>query len=585
MKKFIQQTLLIAALILGFHSIAQVEQATDRYFQIAPRVGYDFPTYLNNTPYIDYNGGIETGISLDYYWGWFGLGADFDYIKNSPESIYPTDNLLDFDGSRFTSFNLSEDDITRMFYGIGPDFQYRSKSRKFRVEFNTRIGLGSIKGGRVLLEGVKPGPTPTGITVPLNFHAGYDVSNAVSFKLQTRFNYDFNEIWGAHVGAYYMRHLNATESVEDGVSTGYHTFTNDQELNILSQRQYEFREEPCDCDIWSVGIFAGVSFRIGSTPKTKLVEEKKEEKCTTCDKFNLAVTARDKFTKELLPNTDVVLKDLAGNIVNSGTTNAYGVFVFNDVKKDDYVVEGKLYDVNLDTATVTKNEFKANETLQKQIIYSDLNFILKGTAVVCNSTTPIDGVSVILNNTTQAEQKNTLTDKKGEFLFNVKDQATYTIRGKKDNYFSQTETLSTADFNRNTTLFVKLEVCLEKADCGTAITLKNILYDLDKFNIRPDAQPELKRLAQFMQDNPGVKIEISSHTDSRGSNAYNKTLSQNRASAARDFIASQGIDASRIIGVGYGETKLLNACADGSNCSETEHQLNRRTEMKVICPE
>ncbi|MBF4983744.1 OmpA family protein, partial [Nonlabens mediterrranea] len=69
-----------------------------------------------------------------------------------------------------------------------------------------------------------------------------------------------------------------------------------------------------------------------------------------------------------------------------------------------------------------------------------------------------------------------------------------------------------------------------------------------------------------------------------GSNAYNKTLSQNRASAARDYIASQGIDANRVVGIGYGETRLLNRCADGIECSAAEHQINRRTEMKVICP-
>jgi len=190
---------------------------------------------------------------------------------------------------------------------------------------------------------------------------------------------------------------------------------------------------------------------------------------------------------------------------------------------------------------------------------------------------------VILNNMDVAEQKNTLTNTAGEFIFNIKQQATYSLRGKKANYFSQTETISTASYDRNTTLFVKLEVCLEEADCGTAIGLKNILYDLDEYYIRADAKPELNRLVQFMQDNPGVRIEISSHTDSRGSNDYNKTLSQNRASAARDYIASQGIDANRVIGVGYGESKLLNRCADGTECSEVEHQLNRRTEMKVIC--
>jgi outer membrane protein OmpA-like peptidoglycan-associated protein len=132
---------------------------------------------------------------------------------------------------------------------------------------------------------------------------------------------------------------------------------------------------------------------------------------------------------------------------------------------------------------------------------------------------------------------------------------------------------------------VKLEICLEKADCGSSIKLKNINYDLDQYDIRTDAKPELNRLVQFMVDNPSVHVEVSSHTDSRGTAGYNQTLSQNRAKEAIAYVVSQGIPLYRITGIGYGESKLLNACLNGVQCSEIAHQLNRRTEMKVICPE
>lgn len=86
-----------------------------------------------------------------------------------------------------------------------------------------------------------------------------------------------------------------------------------------------------------------------------------------------------------------------------------------------------------------------------------------------------------------------------------------------------------------------------------------------------------------MKDNPTVKVEVSSHTDSRASTEYNQTLSQKRADASVDYIVSQGISRERIIGKGYGETKLLNGCADGVTCTEAQHAINRRTEMKVLC--
>ena len=97
-------------------------------------------------------------------------------------------------------------------------------------------------------------------------------------------------------------------------------------------------------------------------------------------------------------------------------------------------------------------------------------------------------------------------------------------------------------------------------------------------------KPDLNKVVQFMRDNGDAKVELSSHTDSRGRASYNLSLSQRRAKSAADYIIAQGIAASRVIAKGYGETKLLNGCADGVNCSDGEHQINRRTQFKVICP-
>lgn len=222
--------------------------------------------------------------------------------------------------------------------------------------------------------------------------------------------------------------------------------------------------------------------------------------------------------------------------------------------------------------------------MQKDIIYEDEDFILKGEAVVCNTRDGIPGVKVTLKNPSEGSQKSTITDSKGLYKMHVKQNKVYTIFGQKDMYFSQTETVNTKDFDRNTTLFVQLEVCMEVVECDKALALQNIHYDVNQFVIREDAKRELDRLVQFIKDNPGVSIELSSHTDSRGSNDLNKTLSQKRASAAVDYLVSQGISRSRIIGIGYGETRLVNGCADGVDCTDMQHQLNRRTEFKVNCP-
>lgn len=573
----------IFILLFCFAKLGFAQDTSDKsYWLISPRIGYDLSQdYKNNTPYIDYKGGIEAGISVDKYWNWFGLGIDFDYIKNKPKSIFPTVNLDDGSGTFLTNFRLTEDQITRMFLGIGPDLKYQNKNGKFLAELNTRFGFGSVKGGRTELFETTFGR--------LNFHAGYD-DQSFSAKGQLRFTYFPSENFGIHIGGYYLRHFGIQELSEGGVSSMYYDIVkNAGGNNVIDLARA--RRESCNCDISSIGVFAGVTF--------KLVSKKKEQICPVCGKphypfccaacgCDVTITARDKFTKELLNDTDVVLTDENGNITQSGTTNSYGVVVFKNVIPNNYVVKGKLYNIALSENTISKTEFDLCKTegkpIQKEILYTDDNFIIKGKVVVCNTTTPLNGVSVILKNTALGVQKSTNSDAKGEYIFQALQNAEYTIFGKKANYLSQTETVSTKDYDRNKTLFIKLEICMDAADCGKAIVLKNILYDLDKYFIRDDAKPELNRLVQFMQDNPDVKVELSSHTDSRASDSYNKTLSQNRANAAVDYIVSQGIDRNRLVGKGYGESRLLNKCADNVPCTETEHQINRRTEVKVLCP-
>jgi outer membrane protein OmpA-like peptidoglycan-associated protein len=213
-------------------------------------------------------------------------------------------------------------------------------------------------------------------------------------------------------------------------------------------------------------------------------------------------------------------------------------------------------------------------------------FNIRGKVVLCNTAKPISDVTVMLKNTAKkGETLTTTTNAAGEFVFANIKPAAYTISGQKENYLSETRTVAAKDFAKNNTMNIDIELCMEKVDCGKSIILKNILYDLDKYFIREDAKPELDRLVEFMKENPSLKVELSSHTDSRASDAYNMTLSQNRAKAAVDYIVSQGISPSRLIAKGYGETRLLNKCANGVPCTEAEHQLNRRTEFKVICPE
>ena len=123
---------------------------------------------------------------------------------------------------------------------------------------------------------------------------------------------------------------------------------------------------------------------------------------------------------------------------------------------------------------------------------------------------------------------------------------------------------------------------LDSLQIGKRFEFKNLYYDFNKWDIRPDAAKNLDNLATFLKDNPGLKFELGSHTDARGSDPYNLTLSDKRAKSAVDYmVANCGVDYESITSKGYGETQLINKCDDGVACSESDHQLNRRTEIKI----
>ena len=129
------------------------------------------------------------------------------------------------------------------------------------------------------------------------------------------------------------------------------------------------------------------------------------------------------------------------------------------------------------------------------------------------------------------------------------------------------------------TLVTNIE--LDKAKINKRIKINNIYYDFDKWDIRADAVEQLDKVVTLMKDNPGLSVELGSHTDTRGNDAYNLQLSERRAAAAVAYIVSEGVDSARITSKGYGETELVNRCKNGVECSEEAHQQNRRTELKI----
>ena len=172
-----------------------------------------------------------------------------------------------------------------------------------------------------------------------------------------------------------------------------------------------------------------------------------------------------------------------------------------------------------------------------------------------------------------------MTGPDGKFRFPLKPGSDYTIRATDNAHLSRSQPLSTRGLLRSDTL--RVDFHLSGITVDEPIAIQNILYDYDKWDIRPDAARELEKLARIFKDNPHMSFELGAHTDSRGGDTYNLVLSDARANSAVNYLIQQGVDADRISARGFGETALTNKCTNGVKCTEEEHQANRRTEFRV----
>ena len=172
------------------------------------------------------------------------------------------------------------------------------------------------------------------------------------------------------------------------------------------------------------------------------------------------------------------------------------------------------------------------------------------------------------------------TDEKGYYEMWAKPGTSYSIKGMKNGFSADCLNLAIEPKTKVKGMDNR-DLLLGKYAVDQIFRLENIYYDFDKWNIRSDAAVELDKVVAFLNDNPDITVELGSHTDSRGSFKYNERLSDRRATSAVEYIIKTGISNKRITAKGYGETQLVNRCSDGVQCTDQEHQDNRRTEVKI----
>jgi outer membrane protein OmpA-like peptidoglycan-associated protein len=235
----------------------------------------------------------------------------------------------------------------------------------------------------------------------------------------------------------------------------------------------------------------------------------------------------------------------------------------------------------------------------------ELTFVLEGAVFDVITEFPVEGVTLTITNDRNDEVQVVVTNDDGLFSFEIEEETCYTIKGEKDNFItSQITDQCTRGLTESTTLQVNLDLQPYKMDMATvnknvleSVTefgpsgidengnvpyLVHVYYDFNQAYIRDESIPALEALLAMLELNPDFLVELGSHTDSRGSFRYNSRLSQRRAESVVRWLTDHGIERGRLTAVGYGENKNVNNCKNNVPCSEKEHQMNRRTEFKII---
>ncbi|MEZ4911210.1 MAG: OmpA family protein [Saprospiraceae bacterium] len=172
------------------------------------------------------------------------------------------------------------------------------------------------------------------------------------------------------------------------------------------------------------------------------------------------------------------------------------------------------------------------------------------------------------------------TNLQGEFKISLKRIPIYVVTVEREGYHIENRTISLPSEAQSSPITLKIN--MTSITENDIVLLENIYYDYDKYDLLPSSTEELEKLTKMLIVNSKIKAEIASHTDARGDDAYNLRLSKQRSQSVVEYLIDNGIDAGRLIAKGYGETKILNHCKNGVNCSDEEHRMNRRTELKII---
>ncbi|MEE9409886.1 MAG: OmpA family protein [Candidatus Heimdallarchaeota archaeon] len=316
-------------------------------------------------------------------------------------------------------------------------------------------------------------------------------------------------------------------------------------------------------------------------------------------------TAKDEKTLEALGGVNVNLYDKDGEVVETVETTDDGKFEFCIDDTETYALKGTKESYTTGANSANMNT-EADEVIADLLLGQAPEFTLYDIVTDRQTGAELSNVKCTMTDCDGKEEV-FYTSAKGDFTKELNnklnDEACFKVLYEKAGYESKTVDYNfvidhPGQYNIAEQLAKKSNAIQGNVQPGTQYTdptpgntggeiaINPIYFDLDRCNIRPDAKVELDKIVKLMTQYPNLVIELSSHTDCRARKKYNQVLSDCRAKTSLKYIQSRISNPSRITGQGYGESRLANGCAceptNNSNCSDAEHQENRRTEFVIV---
>ncbi|WP_428231506.1 OmpA family protein [Flavobacterium sp.] len=279
----------------------------------------------------------------------------------------------------------------------------------------------------------------------------------------------------------------------------------------------------------------------------------------------------DVFVGKIEDNGTISSIQNVGGDVNSPKDDF--AYIIDPVSRKGY------FSSNKDGGQGSDDIYKFLETRKLQCIQA-----LEGIITDARTSIILPGAKVTLYES-QTLKNSTIADAAGSYTFAVECGKTYNVRAEKQDYTTKEVSVTIGKLTGKTSLPIALDKSICKVtigdDLGKCFGIKMIYFDLDKSNIRTEAALDLEKILDVLNTNPTMKLDIRSHTDSRATHQYNQALSDRRAKSTIQWLIKNGVAKNRLTGKGYGETQLVNGCSDGVQCTEEEHQLNRRSEFII----